>query len=69
MKESNCEWAESCDCSSPSANKDKSCEKCKWYWMIDSGYGHCKALPQHITVAWCRDICSLFEIKDAPEGG
>ena len=52
-----CEWGDSCVCRGVKPN---CCELCKWYWMIDSGYGYCKALPQHTVVAWCRDTCSLF---------
>jgi len=55
---SDCRWAESCDCSDI---KITYCSKCIWYWAIDSGYGYCKALPQHTIVAWCRDCCRLFE--------
>jgi len=59
MSEPKCKWENSCDCSDP--NKDKSCQECKWYWMVDSGGGYCKALPEHTEVAWCRDVCSLFK--------
>lgn len=57
-KPDDCKWAESCDCH---RIKSDYCEKCKFYLGIDSGYGFCKALPEHIVVAWCRDICSLFK--------
>ena len=63
VKESTCEWEECCDCSSPSATKDKLCEKCVFYYWVDSGYGYCRALPEFIVVAWCRDVCSLFKKK------
>ncbi len=53
-----CQWENSCVCNS---GKSVYCEKCKWYFWVDSGYGYCKALPEHIRVGWCRDICSLFK--------
>ena len=57
-----CRWSDSCHCGS--IDKRVCCEKCKWYWCIDSGYGYCRAMPEHIVVAWCRDICSLYVMKD-----
>lgn len=60
-KPSDCKWANSCNCKGA---KTKFCLKCKWYYFIDTGYGYCKALPEHIVVAWCRDICSLFKFKE-----
>ena len=60
-KDSKCKWAECCDCNSPSADKEKLCEKCTFYWWIDSGYGYCRVFPQFIIVPWCRDTCSLFK--------
>lgn len=57
---SSCEWKNSCNCDN---KKQLWCELCKWYWVLDSGYGYCRALPDHIIVAWCRDICSLFAKK------
>lgn len=59
-----CKWYESCDCLSV---KSKYCSLCTFYWTIDSGYGFCKALPEHILVPWCRDICSLFTMKEKQE--
>lgn len=56
-KPNDCKWQDSCDCE---GIKPLYCQRCKWYSWIDSGYGYCKALPEHIIVAWCRDICSLF---------
>lgn len=61
-----CEWEGCCDCSSFGANKDKQCEKCSFYYCVDSGYGYCRALPQFIVVAWCRDACSLFKEEPKP---
>ena len=55
-----CKWEDSCKCG---VNKVLSCLNCKWYWWLDSGYGHCRAMPEHLIVAWCRDICSLFVKK------
>jgi len=60
-KLNDCKWLESCDCISI---KNKYCKKCVFYWWLDSGYGYCKALPEHIVVAWCRDICSLFKPRE-----
>jgi hypothetical protein len=56
-----CEFQDCCNCKI----KDKlnSCEDCKWYLEIDSGYGYCKALPIPVVVGWCKDICSLFKVK------
>lgn len=56
-----CEWHESCVCG---ITKSQHCEKCKFYFWLDSGYGYCRALPEFVVVAWCRDICSLYkEVK------
>lgn len=60
-KLADCRWKESCDCSSI---KDKHCSKCAFYWWLDSGYGYCKALPEHTLVGWCRDICYLYHPKE-----
>lgn len=57
-----CEWQDSCDCLSKDSKKQK-CEACFWYKSFGSGYGFCKALPEPVIVAWCRDICSLFKVK------
>ncbi len=57
-----CRWSDSCDCLSKDSKKQK-CEDCNWYKFVDSGFGFCKALPEPVIVAWCRDICSLFEVK------
>ena len=56
-KVSDCKWEQSCDCL---GIKQRYCELCQWYRMIDSGYGWCTALPTHVVVAWCRDICTHF---------
>lgn len=61
--ESFCEFQDSCDCNAKKV-KTISCESCRYYWFIDSGYGYCKALPQPSIVAWCKDICSLFKEKN-----
>ena len=61
-----CEFQDSCNCGD--LRKKPTCEECKYYYMVDSGYGYCRALPEHICVAWCRDVCSLFlfpkKVKD-----
>ena len=41
-------------------SKHVSCQECRFYHMIDSGYGWCKALPTFVIVGWCRDICGMF---------
>jgi len=58
-----CEWEECCDCS-PDTDKERQCGKCEFYWWVDSGYGHCRVFPKFIVVAWCRDACSLFRVKE-----
>ena len=55
-----CEFLDSCNCIN---KKEKQCRDCRYYSMIDSGYGYCKALPQPILVAWCKDTCSFFSSK------
>ena len=57
-KKKNCDFEGMCDCNNKA--KSKRCDICTWYSMIDSGYGYCRALPQPIVVAWCKDICSYF---------
>ena len=56
--ESGCECEEYCPCDSDNMPR---CEKCEYYEMIDSGHGHCIALPVVAIVPWCRVTCSLFE--------
>jgi len=55
-----CKFSDSCNCSDI---KDRCCEKCQWYYRLDSGYGYCKALPEPVIVAWCKDVCSLYKEK------
>jgi len=68
VKEIACKWEESCVCNS---DKDSNCFSCRYYFMIDSGYGYCRALPEPTVVAWCKDICSFFnpELSVIKEGG
>lgn len=57
-KQPDCEWKDSCDCV---LIKTITCENCRFYYFIDSGYGWCKALPAFEEMAWCRDVCGLFK--------
>lgn len=59
-RKKDCKWTDSCNCS---GEKHTFCAKCKYYFQVDSGYGFCKALPEFIVVAWCRDVCSLFKLR------
>lgn len=55
-----------CDCEDycPCGNEERiSCEDCLWYRFQDSGCGICIAMPDVITVPWCRIVCSLFKEK------
>ena len=54
-----CECEGFCPCKTPQL---ETCEDCKFYRWIDSGYGHCIALPTAITVPWCKIPCSLFKL-------
>lgn len=54
-----CECEEYCPCHTPD-DGELICEKCKYYRMIDSGYGYCITLPKVAIVPWCRIPCSLF---------
>ena len=58
----------------PQFHKENNCEKCKYYLMIDSGYGYCRRYPPTIKkvsrkkdeityqlVEWCRRICGEFK--------
>ena len=56
-----CEWEDSCTCQT-TIHKTVRCEYCKFYYWTDSGYGYCRALPVHVLVPWCRDICSLYHV-------
>jgi hypothetical protein len=58
QKPISCMNADLCDCETL---LKQSCQDCKFYGFIDSGYGACKALPTIITVPWCKDICSFFK--------
>ena len=55
----NCEFDNACDCSSN--DKPNTCEKCQFYFWVDSGNGWCRAMPKFEAVAWCRDVCSLYK--------
>ena len=55
---SECKCSDGCNCER--SLKTPSCECCNWYRMIDSGFGVCNALPNHSTVPWCKEPCSLF---------
>ena len=57
-----CKWTDSCVCGEGKGFSNV-CMKCHYYFFVDSGYGYCRALPEHILVAWCRDVCSLFKFK------
>jgi len=57
-----CEFADYCQCI---PSKSLSCYNCKWYFWLDSAYGICRTLPTAIEVAWCKDVCSLFEQKES----
>lgn len=52
-----------CNCDIPTSKKGSTCESCRFYHTIDSGYGWCKALPTFVMVGWCRDVCGLFQEK------
>ena len=57
--ESTCKWDGICKCHS--TNKERRCDKCDFYWWVDSGFGYCRALPEFVVVAWCRDVCSFYK--------
>lgn len=57
VKPRGCKWEGTCDCS----GKERSCEDCKHYHCVDSGFGECYALPEIVMVAWCKDTCALFQ--------
>ena len=57
---------------------DERCEKCKYYSIIDSGYGYCLRFPpknrmvglikkkikiENLIVEWCRKGCGEFQQK------
>ena len=54
-----CESEEYCPCD---WDKMRHCKECEYYQIIDSGYGHCIALPAVVIVPWCRITCSLFKL-------
>jgi hypothetical protein len=59
--ETDCKWQDFClDCDNIQ-EKDKCCETCKHYRMIDSGYGYCNFNPEPAIVGWCKDICAQFK--------
>ena len=53
-----CRFQEFCNCKDKA--KTKQCELCRYYRFIDSGYGHCVALPIATVVAWCKDPCYFY---------
>ena len=58
-----CKFIEECGekrCSN-APEKNDCCEKCSFYHMIDSGYGHCRVFPTTIIVAWCKNICGQYK--------
>ncbi len=59
-KPTDCAWKDACNCY---IIKDIYCGCCKYYYLVDSSYGWCKALPTFQLVPWCRDACSLFRRK------
>jgi hypothetical protein len=72
---------ESCFCALPVIMEDKMkkiCENCKYYRMLDSGYGYCNRYPpkyiiiklipirykiQYPEITWDNMICGEFKIK------
>ena len=60
IKVKDCPHQEYCSCN---VIRSFYCEKCHWYVMIDSGYGHCMALPIPAVVAWCKLNCSFYESR------
>ena len=54
-----CEFQDSCNCED---EKEVTCKNCGYYIPLDSENGCCKALPNPVLVAWCKDICSFFKI-------
>ena len=54
-----CKHAGYCNCGA--VGKGLNCMTCRFYRMIDSGYGYCIALPTVVVVPWCKDVCSLFK--------
>jgi hypothetical protein len=56
-----CQFCLSCECK---LNKVDRCEKCRWYKFIDSGYGFCRALPTFTIVAWCKDTCNFYKVRE-----
>ena len=61
MFESNCEFNKFCNCGKNYGTK--TCDNCKFYEMIDSGYGYCIALPIPPVVAHCKITCTFFKEK------
>ena len=59
-KYTNCMCEDYCPCETKSMIR---CTGCKFYRMIDSGYGNCIALPVATIVPWCKIRCSLFEVR------
>ena len=54
MKLTRCPAEAYCDCKSDHPK----CEMCQWYKAIDSGYGHCIAVPVPVIVPWCKVTCA-----------
>ena len=56
-------------------NETNRCERCKFYLMIDSGYGYCRRFPpqqlrkkkkfkiEYPITEWCRIACGEFISK------
>ncbi len=46
-----------------SCYKEKRCEGCQFYKLIDSALGWCIFNPKPYATAWCRDICGQFKAE------
>jgi len=64
-EENCCEFEDACNCSR--LDKLKTCERCQFYYGVDSGGGYCRAMPKFEPVAWCRDTCSLYKERRGNE--
>ena len=57
-KDSLCKFEDVCVCHDDDYRHN--CDECRWYRMIDSGYGRCTAIPEAPTVPWCKFTCVHF---------
>jgi hypothetical protein len=63
-KVEDCKWKCICSCETESNTVSyKHCGDCSFYRMIDSGYGACFALPEIVSVAWCKRACGLYNVR------